>query len=680
MTKRIFLSAFFVGAALITAAYAGASRGTALKPDPGFGPAPLYFISNRGQAAPEALFYAKAGGYTLWLTKRGLVFDRTSGPASNLIFKNASADVALSAADPADYRVSYFYGRDEADWITDIPTSRAVLYKNLYDGIDLKVYGNEKEIEYDWDVRPGADPARIQFASEGSPAPIIDAAGDLILNAASGELRHRKPAAYQVIAGRRVGVSASYESRGAGEYGFSVGAYDHSINLVIDPLVLVYSSYLGGYSSDLAESIAEDKTGAIYIAGCTKSMDFPPYHVSNPRNDFFVTKLSPDGQTLIYSDFFPVGLAATEVALAVDGKGSAYLVGSTSSRSFPVKNAFQTTNNGYNDVFFLKLTPNGKGLVFSSYLGGSQYETGMNIALDALGNVYIAGMTNSPDFPTRKAYQRTPGGNLDIFVSKFTPDGTSLVYSTYLGTSAYEDIGGLAVDDAGAAYIAGITENRKFPVKNAFQPKYGGGSRDCFITKLSYAGNQLVYSSFLGGSGSETCNGLAVDEAGAAYLTGLVSGPFPIKNAFQKSRKGSNDVFVTKVAPDGSSLVYSTYLGGAGSDGSAGIAVDGDGKAYVGGWTYSRNFPLKNAYQTGLKGSNDGFVTVFSPEGKSLISSTYLGGSYKEGCYAINLSADGKILVAGWTNSLDFPTLKPYQKSLKGDDDGFMLVFKLTAD
>lgn len=567
MRPKYFGVTFLVLTTLIVFAAAAAHRPARLTLDQSFGPTPLYFISNQGQTVPEARFYARTRDYTLWLTKQGLIFDGTDGAASSLIFKNANADVDISASDPSDYRVSCFCGTNESDWITDVPTSRAVLYKNLYNGIDLRVYGTEKEIEYDWVVRPGADPSNIRFTYEGAPAAKIDASGDLVVSAASGEFRHRKPAAYQVIDGKRIAVAASFHKISDIGYGFALGAYDSRFDLIIDPLVLVYSTYLGGYSADIADSVAEDKTGAIYISGYTDSLDFPPYHVSQPRRDLFVTKFSPDGQTLVYSDFFPVGLSSTDNALAVDDKGSAYLVGSTSSRSFPLKNAFQTTNHGHNDAFFLKLTPNGKGLVFSSYLGGSQYETGSYVALDASGYIYVAGNTNSSDFPTLKAYQKTYGGTMDVFVSKFTPDGKSLVYSTYLGTSATNYVGGLAADSAGAAYVVGVTQSTGFPVKNAFQPKFGGGSNDGFFTKLSSAGDQLVYSSYLGGSGNESCNRIAVDEAGAAYITGMASGPFPIKNAFQPSRKGSQDAFVTKVAPDGQTLIYSTYLGGAGTDG-----------------------------------------------------------------------------------------------------------------
>jgi hypothetical protein len=672
--KRGFVFLAIALALGLSAPAVGGSGSGSLMPVPSpFGPAPLYFIRNQGQAAPEARFYAKTKDYTLWLTKQELVFDRTNGAASGLVFKNINSDVALSAVDPSDYRISYFYGGDESGWITDVPTSRAVLYTNLYDGVDLKVYGTEKEVEYDWVVRPGADPSDIRFAYDGAPATGINIEGDLVVKTSSGEIRHRKPAAYQVIDGRQVAVKASFRNIGRDEFAFAIGVHDRRFALIIDPVVLVSSTYLGGYSDDLPFFIKQDNTGAVYISGFTASKDFPPYHVSQPRADGFVTKLSPDGQSLIYSDFFPVGTAMSPVpALAVDKKGSVYLAGTTTSRSFPLKNAFQTTNSGRDEAFFLKLTPDGKGLVFSSYLGGSGYDEGKRIALDASGSVYVAGETNSMDFPTLKAYKKISRGNWNAFVSKFASDGKTMIYSTYLGGSSQGELElrGLTVDSTGAAYLSGETEDRDFPVQNAFQPKYGGGGTDCFITKLSPSGDRLDYSSYLGGSSADESNGVAVDSAGAAYLTGAAEGPFPVKNAFQKSRKGNADAFVTKFAPNGKTLIYSTYLGGFGKDYGLGIAVDENGNAYITGYTTSPNFPIKDGYQTVHKGPVDAFLTILAPDGKSLIASTYFGGSYQDYGYNPTVGADGTILMVGATNSLDLPTLKPYQKSLKNGYDG----------
>jgi hypothetical protein len=660
-------------------------NGPVLRIAPGFGAAPLAFIANRGQAAPEALFYAKTNDYTLWLTRDGLVFDRGDSPidraSARLRFQNASPDVRISAADPTDYRVSYFYGRDESDWITDVPTSRAVLYKNLYDGIDLKVYGTDKQIEYDWIVRPGAEPGAVRFGFQGVSAARLDPSGDLIVTTARGELRHRRPTAYQVVDGRKIGVSASYLDLGQNDYGFAAGPYDPGRDLVIDPLVIVSSTYLGGSAPDYCQRLAVDAAGAVYVAGYTQSADFPPYEVSRPRVDAFVSKLSADGSSLIYSAFFPmlpIG-SGDLIGLAVDAKGSAYLTGTTNSRKFPVKNAFQDTIGGIFDGFFLKLTPSGRGLVFSSYLGGSGQEFTSQIALGADGSLYVGGTTTSRDFPLRRPYQKTLKGYADVFIAKFDPDGRSLSYSTLLGGNGSENVWGLAVDESGAAYVTGETSSTSFPVKNAFQKKLAGGL-DAYIAKLAPKGDTLVYSSFLGGGSTDAGQSVAVDGSGAAWVTGNTNGAFPVKNAFQKTRRGGSDAFVTKVAPDGRTLAYSTFLGGAGTDTGNAIALDGNGNVYVIGTTTSWNFPCKNAGQASLKGPYDAFLSILAPDGRSLVASTYLGGSYWDFGTGLVLAADGTILVSGSTNSLDFPTLKPYQKALKGSYDAFILKYKLKSD
>ncbi len=688
--KRVFVfSALAIILGLSCRPTAGTSSGSRFQIAANFGATPLYFIANRGQAAPEARFYARTGEYTIWLTQGGLVFDQgvagagAACAAVTFLFKNASPNVRLSAADPSDYRVSYFYGRDESEWKTDIPTSRAVLYKNLYDGIDLKVYGTDKKIEYDWIVRPGADSNRIRFAYEGAQKTDIDRAGDLVVKSASGELRNRMPSAYQVIDGKRVNVRAAFKKIGQDEFGFAVGEYKPRFDLVIDPIIFVYSTYLGGHGNDFSCTLALDTTGAVYIAGYTQSQDFPPVEVNKPRSDAYVTKLASDGKSLIYSAFFPmVPLEEDDlVGLAVDAKGSAYLVGGTNSRNFPVKNAFQKTigGGGY-DGFFLKLTPNGKGLVFSSYLGGSGNESCTEAAVDASGSLFIGGWTTSRNFPIRKAFQQTLKGIADLFVAKFDPDGKSLAYSTYLGGDKYEDLAGFSLDDSGSVYLTGMTTSTAFPNKNAFQKKFGGGPTDAFILKLASEGDKLIYSSYLGGSSKDYALGLTIDGSGAAYVSGYTEGSFPLKNALQKTRKGGVDGFVTKVSPDGKSLAYSTYLGGASWDFGRAIAVDSAGRTYIAGTTASYNFPVKDPFQSVLKGGQDGFLSIISPSGKSFVLSTYLGGSYWDDIHGMVLNADGDIIMTGNTNSLDFPLSKPFQKTLAGKDDIFVSKLRLSGD
>ena len=659
------------GAAL--ALSSGRRPASPLSIQPDFGSPPLYFIPNRGQTDQEALFYTKTGGYKLWLTLEGLTLD--DGAVSRLIFSGANTNVEVAASDPADYRVSYFYGRDESEWTTGLPTSRAVVYQNLYDGIDLKVYGSEKQVEYDWIVKPGGRPDRIRWAYAGVLTTSLDREGNLVAETASGRLVHRRPACYQVIDGRKVDVQAAFRKTGNDEYGFAVGPYDAGRELVIDPLVLVFSTYLGGSRYDAPSSISVDKTGAVYVEGYTESADFPPTSQAKARMDTFVSKLSADGKSLIYSAFFPTAgyPEGPHPSIIVSGTGAVYLEGTVYTHNFPVKNAFQKTyGGGLWDAFFLELAPNGKSLVFSSFLGGSGEDSAGGIALDEAGSIYVGGDTYSKNFPVKNAFQKSLAGLNDVFISKFSPDGRSLIYSTFLGSSSWDDIGSLAIDGTGSVYVCGTTAGSNFPLKNAFQNK-SGGKNDVFISKLAPSGKALVYSSYLGGPSSDWATGLSVDESGAAYLTGDTYGAFPVKNAFQPKHKGNTDGFVSKVAPNGRSLVYSTYLGGSGVDYPAGIAVDGSGAAYIDGETYSVDWPLKNPFKDKISGSLDAFLSILSPNGRSLLCSTYLGGLYKDYATCLLVDLKGGIYIAGSTNSPDFPLLKPYQKTFEGICDVFIM-------
>ncbi len=402
---------------------------------------------------------------------------------------------------------------------------------------------------------------------------------------------------------------------------------------------LIYSTYLGGIEDEEGNAIAVDAAGSAYVTGHTYSDDFPTANAfqgrrgSSGASDTFVTKLSPDGSSLVYSTYLGGRWRDVGNAIAVDTAGSAYVTGRTKSDvDFPTANPFQGTSGDSfeGDAFVTKLSPNGTSLVYSTYLGGEYEEYGHGIAVDEAGSAYVTGSTNSRDFPTENAfrsvlsyrYNGITGAGLfdcaDAFVTKLSPDGTSLVYSTYLGGIDDGDIGfGIAVDAAGSAYVTGSTFSEDFPTENAFQEMHGNCGNSCFrsnmdafVTKLSPGGASLIYSTYLGGEYIDLGCGIAVDADGSAYVTGYTrSDDFPTVNAFQGTRGGDSyvDAFVTKLSPDGSSLDYSTYLGGKYEDRGFGIAVDTDGSAYVTGSTGSDNFPTVNPFQ----GTNGGGVDTF---------------------------------------------------------------------
>ena len=286
-------------------------------------------------------------------------------------------------------------------------------------------------------------------------------------------------------------------------------------------------------------------------------------------------------------------------------------------------------------------------LSYSTYLGGSGVDGGDSIAVDATGAVYVLGFTTSADFPTVNAVQPTYNGGQDFFVAKLTPDGTALVYATYLGGSDRDVPIGIAVDSAGAAYVIGSTFSQDFPTVQALQPTFAGGAEDAMVAKLSADGSRLIYSTYLGGSGYESGHGIAVDLAGAAYIAGGTNSPdFPQVNALQPRPTGAIDAFVAKLAPDGSALLYSTYLGGTGDETATGIAVDSLGAAYVFGDTTSTDFPSVNPLPA-PGGGYDPFVFKLAPDGTRLIYSTRLGGSSNEFSYGMAIDVSGAAYVTG---------------------------------
>ena len=616
-----------------------------------FGKLPLRFEANPGQTDEQVKFLARGTGHTLFLTptEAVMVFTKREQTAKSrlqgarlrpeeavhvtrtvlrMTFVGANPEPRVVGAEELPDKANYFIGNDPAKWRTNVPTYARVQYTDVYPGIDLIYYGSQRRLEYDFVVRPGADPRTIALGFQGADKLEVDPQGDLVLHTGAGEIRQRKPVIYQEIGGVRREIAGGYVLKGESRVGFHVAVYDTSRPLVIDP-ALVYSTYLGGSADD---------------AG---------------------------------------------VGIAVDAAGNAYVTGSTASANFPTTaGAFQTTLGGGGvgfDAFVTKLNSTGSALLYSTYLGGSNNDdSGVGIAVDGAGNAYVTGSAFSTDFPTTPgAFQSSFGGVRDAFVTKLNPTGSTLVYSTYLGGTGDDGGVSIAVDTAGSAYVSGFAQ-AGFPTTTAaFQPGFGGGPYDAFVTKLGSTGSALVYSTYLGGSGDdEVFGGLAVDASGNAYVTGFTtSANFPTTpGAFQTTFGGAGplgfgDAFVTKLNSTGSMPVFSTYLGGSGDDFGAGIAVDGNGNAYIAGSTASTNFPTTpGAFQTTFGGSGplglgDAFVTKLNPTGSALIYSTYLGGSGDDFAsrIAVDVLPNPSAYVTGNTASTNFPTTAgAFQTTLGG--------------
>lgn len=698
---------------------AGVKTSANMKLDLDFGKIPLYFIPNKGQVDERVKFYAKTSRFALWMTKKGLVFDSvrqaevTHSPHSpgslhrdvaRLIFLDSNPDPGMMPVEMTPHNVNYFKGNDPSKWQTGIPTSRAVLYSNIYKGIDLKIYGVEKEVEYDWIVKPGADPGRIRFKYANNRTR-IDNRGNLIVDTEHGNLMHKKPVSYQQIEGERIPVDAAFEHLGGDTYGVTVKEYNRDYELVIDP-ILVYSTFLGGVYHDHINDIAVDNDGNIYAVGTSNShIGFPLSNAYQGSGETFIIKLviSPSASYLASSTFIGGRSSSahdTGYAIAVDNDGFIYVTGSTKSPDFPAKYPFQKTLRGTEDAFVIKMDldrPGGNMILFSTYLGGEGTDSALDIDVDDYGFVYVTGTTGSNHFPTRNAYQTIFGpraaDTMDAFIAKLdtTQIGVGvLVYSSYL-TSLWNEAGtNIAVDNNGNAYVAGYTNGLNFPIKKGYKDSLAGDhylkNNDVFLCRIDTAesGNHsLVYSTYLGGEYTDMPGGVAVDNDGNAYITGYTTSPdFPTRDPYQSYWKGGTDVFVTKIDTNktgNKSLVYSTFLGGgSGNEGGKDIAVDTSGNIYVAGYTFSENFPVVNPLtgQETFGGYQDAFITKFNPLGDYLLFSTYLKGESYEVCNCITLDDSNKIYVGGCTHSSDFQlTSNAFQPKRKGRD-GFIVVIE----
>ncbi|HLX84772.1 MAG TPA: SBBP repeat-containing protein [Terriglobales bacterium] len=679
-----------------------------------YGRLPLAFEANHGQTDAQVKFLSRTSAYSLFLTGDEAVLTLNAkktnagskDSSSDFVFahrvlrmklRNANA-AKLTGIDEQAATTNYFLGNDPAKWRTNVPTYAKVKYENIYNGIDLVYYGNQRQLEYDFIVAPAANPRSIAFNITGANTIRQDAHGDLVFKMGDEEIRWHKPIVYQEKNGIREEIAAHYTITDKTRVGFELAKYDATKPLYIDPLI--YSTYLGGSGGDVGLAIAVDSAGNAYVTGFTRSTDFPVTSGALQTNadcsvngcaNAFVSKINPSGTALVYSTYLGGGVGAQGTSIAVDSTGNVYVTG-LAGANFPLVNPLQPTYGGNFDAFVSKINPSGSALVYSTYLGGSGQDLGFGIAVDSAGNAYVTGNTGSPNFPTTpNAFQTVCNGggspcgnpNRDAFVAKINPKGSALVYSTYLGGSGDESGDGIAVDNAGNAYITGFTGSTNFPTKSPLQPgnhgTYVGCPCNAFVTKLNFSGSALVYSTYLGGSNNDSGLGIAVDSAGDAYVAGFAgSGDFPTMNAWQPTLGSGLNAFVSKIDPSGSAFVYSTYLGGNDHDFAQGIATDSKGNAYVIGIALSTNFPTMNPVQPVNAGAGDAFVTAFNSTGSALLYSTYLGGTNADIGYGIAVDSSGSAYATGTTNSSNFPGISPLQPANGGSANAF--VAKITAD
>ena len=683
---------------------------------------PVSFEPNMGQTDTKVQYLAHGEQATVWFTRDAVVLGvaRKQGTAIlKMRFDGGKKSPAIVAQDPLGGASNYFVGRDPAKWRTGVPHFGKVRYRDVYPGIDVVFHGDAHRIEYDFDVAPGADPSRIRLAFDGIDR-LRQESGDLVLEVGGVEIRHRRPAIFQD--GKR--VAGRYVLLGRNRAGFEIDRYNANKPLLIDP-VLTYASLLGGSAGDQANGVTLDAQGNVYVTGTTNSSNFPskngyqPAKTATPgwpipTTNVFLTKINPSASgaaSIVYSTFYGGDNFTLGGAVAVDKNGNAYITGNTSSVALPLKNAFVTTLLGGTScngsdatsvgstyclqAFVAEISASGSQLVYSSYLGGSTYDSGSAITVDAGGNAWVAGETQSIDFQQRGTPIQTQlKGNSDGFVSEISPAG-NLIYSTFFGGEGNDSVNAIAVDASGSVYIGGQTNSTQLlTTPGAYQSHYPGAGSG-FVAKLNPSLGGLasvLYCTYLGGSsGGSSVSGIAVDGSGNIYAAGPTnSSTFPVTANGARTQFAdflglalAGDGFAVKLTPSAqgnAQLAYSTFVGGSFDDQVNGIAVDAAGRITVTGVTNSFDFPTSSdAFQCCYSGgvingflSEYGFISRFDPSRTgtaSLIYSTLLGGTLQTIPVAIAMDSTGNtVAIAGTVEGTNTPvTPSAYQSQYGGD-------------
>jgi hypothetical protein len=610
-----------------------------------FGKLPLYF-----EADSPARFVAhgRDSQFSVSPTKAQLVLQKPSSTrAMQMQFVGANSQAKIYGDSKLSGKINYLIGSDPAQWRSGVPTFAKVRVEEIYPGINLVYYGNQQRLEYDFGIAAGASPDSIAIRFDGADKISVNAQGELVLKLGGSEILQPRPLIYQTVDGTRREISGGYKILDAHSVAFNVGKYDRTLPLVIDP-VLAYSTYFGGTLAETAWAVAiNTNDGSVYIAGQTLS------------------KLAMK-KGLVFSD---TNTFQKDSVFSTPGAIQEIFAGG------------KLTGDG----FVAKLDDTGTNLIYLTYLGGSKDDLVSSVAVDASGNAFVTGFTDSSNFPTADALYPTIGGVEnkrtkafpgDAFIAELDAGGSNLIYSTYLGGSQLEAGNGITIDSADNAYVTGLTSSTDFPVTNAVQNRLAG-TNNVFVTEIGAGGSPLIFSTYLGGANFDSGESIALDAANNIYVTGFTSSTnFPITNAFTSVlnggllRRGGNnyfayDAFVTKFSPSGANLVYSTFLGSTNNDVGYRIACDAAGNAYVTGYSASPAFPntvtnVPGLYAHGNKKDTgasdiDAFLTKFDPNGVMVYSALF-GGKGDDIGYGVGLDAIGDAFVVGATTSKDFPT------------------------
>jgi hypothetical protein len=643
-----------------------------------YGRIPLSFEANQGQVDETVKFVSHGHGYSLFLTPHEAVLGLTHRTSDSAVLRwhvvGAKPDPRVSGESALETKSNYFRGNDPAKWRTGVANFAQVRYESILPGVDLVYHGNQRQIEYDFVVAPGTSPNDIGVAFDGARSMEIGPHGELVLHTKDGDLVQNAPVIYQDVDGTRRTIDGRYAIEGENRIGFVVGNYDRSEPLVIDP-TLAYSTYLGGDDLDEGLALTVDSSGNVYLTGLTVSTNFPTVSGSSlqasPGGDYdgYVAKINSTGTAIVWSTYLG-GSGGNEFgqAIAVDASGYVYVAGSTNSTDFPGvgSSSLQSAYGGdWRDMFLVKLVPDGSSLVYSTYIGGNGDENVGNIRVDSSGGVYVSGQTGSTNFPgvTSSSIQSTNAGGYEGVLFHVNSGATAIDWATYLGGTGDDDgCGAMALDGSNNVYVVCTGTSPTFAGvnSNSLQPK-NGGSDDMVILEVASGGSSILAGTFFGGSDDEYADGVGLDGSGNVYVAGTTfSTDFPgvAGSSFQSSNAGGYDATLTKFNSSLSSVIYSTYIGGSGDEFAEGLAVDAAGNCYVAGSTGSTTFPGVNSdsiQSTNGGGPADVFAFVMNPSGTDMVMSTFLGGSDDDEAIGLAIDGSGGFYLAGCTTSTDYP-------------------------
>lgn len=682
------------------------------------------FIPNAGQWNGQAKFRASLPNGSFWVTGRELVYElKAVSPsddpagASDVLTEDRLAEATAKnnsvkslafrevfldrhsmpvpfeprGLEEAKMRLSLFSGQDSSLWESNLPGYQVVTLGEIYPGIEVRLKASTGNVEKFFFLKPGASPEDLTIKVSGIKKLSVNKSGELVLETEAGQLLMKKPTGYQEIKGENKPVEVAYRLKGADCYGFKInGKYDPTQVLVIDPALstLSASTFLGGKGNDRGYAVAVGAEGKVYVAGYTlyAGNDFPVTDgvldkTYNGLYDIFIARFSSDLKTLEAATY--LGGRGTEYvfSMVVDSNGYLYLSGVTNSSDFPVTgSAYQTSyGGGQYDTFVARVSPDLSTLAASTLLGGEGLDYGSGLALGSDGYVYLTGTTNSADFPVVAGLANPgPGGNYDVFVTKMTAELEAVVSSVVIGGSDYDAGAAVAVREDGKVFVGGRTRSSDFPVTAGAFDTQPRGDYDGFVLKLDADLTALEGSTYLGGSGYDYLSALVVGKKNDVFVAGYTaSDNFPVSDkAFSSARKGSYDLFISRLSDDLKTLIASTYYGGTGDDRCRTMVQDAYGYIYVSGWTRSSDLSTTlGAYDRSQNGGWDGFIIKFPAGLTTLFAGTYLGGASDDFIYGLTLDHDLNVYVTGYTLSSTFPTTEGSADTTIESIDAFVAKF-----